>query len=185
MPRIPAITTRDQVPTDGQAAFDYVVASRGFARSPFNIMLYSPEFAQRVAHLGAHVFELPIPHALRRIAILAAVRENDCNYEWGVWTAAPPEEGLRPEVIGLIADRAPLSAFTDEEAVIVRFVRELLNDKWVSQPTFDAARAIFGDQGLVEVVGAIGYFTMIGLTMNCFEIESLPQHKSPPPWKST
>ena len=125
--------------------------------------------------------ELPLPNPWKRLAILAAVRECDCHYEWGVMNLSAVDEGVRPEAIALIADKAPLDAFAPEEAKVVRFVRELLRDRWVSQQAFDDARGIFGDTGLVQMVGAIGYYGMIGLTLNCFELEPLP-HFQPPPW---
>jgi 4-carboxymuconolactone decarboxylase len=142
---------------------------------PFTILMYSPEIAARTAHLGAYVrFEQKLPPVESHVAIIAAVREFDCRFEWGAWSQAAARAGVRREAIDLVAHRAPLESFTADEAVIVRYTRELLREHRVSQPVFDRMKAVFGEKGLVELTAMIGYFSMLACTLNAFEVEPEP-----------
>ena len=70
MPRIPLITSKDQIPASGQTAAESIIGSRGGIHGPFVAFLHSPEIAQRVAHLGAYVrFEGTLD---MRVRVLAA-----------------------------------------------------------------------------------------------------------------
>ena len=175
MARFQQITSREQVPPEGQAAFDAIVASRGGVTGPFTILMYSPEMAARTAHLGAYVrFEQNLPPVESHVAFIAAVREFDCRYEWGTWSLAAARLGVSKETIDLIGNRAPLESFSEKEGLIVRYTRELVSNHRVSQPVFDAMRQLLGDKGLVELTGAIGYFSLLACVLNGFEVDPKP-----------
>ena len=175
MARLKQITSREQVPPEGQGAFDAIVGSRGGVMGPFTILMYSPEIAARTAHLGTYIrFEQKLPPVESHVAIIAAVREFDCRFEWGAWSQAAARAGVRKEAIDLIAHRAPLESFTADEALIVRYTRELLREHRVSQPVFDRMKALFGEKGLVEMTAMIGYFSLLACILNGFEVEPDP-----------
>lgn len=175
MPRLPAINEKHEVPPGGEAAFDAIVASRGSPRGPFKILMYSPELAARTAHVGSCVMDgLTPPRDKLLLTCIAGIRELDCAYEWGAWSRASVAAGVAQKTVDAVGHRASLASFSKEEATLVAYAREVVRDHKVSQPTFDAARALLGDRGLVEVTGALGYFAMISFTLNAFEIEPLP-----------
>ena len=62
---------------------------------------------------------------------------------------------------------------TDEEAAL-DFCRELLQTHGVSDPTYAAALAEFGEQGVVELASLVGYFVMVSWVMNVARTPALP-----------
>ncbi len=74
-------------------------------------------------------------------------------------------------VIEAVGQRADLGDLTDEEAAIVRYVRELLHANRVTNHAFEALRSVVGDRGIVDLTGLVGYYALVGFTLNAFEIE--------------
>jgi 4-carboxymuconolactone decarboxylase len=175
MPRLREITSRTELPQDKQHIFDSIAESRGRVWFPFSLLLNSPEVAGRVAHLGSYLrFESVLSPAHREIAILTAARESDCAFEWAAHARLGAEAGVRSEAVDVIGRRGPLSALKDEETLIVGYGRELLRDHRVSEATFEAARARYGDQGVTELTAIMGYYTMLACALNAFQAEPPP-----------
>ena len=175
MSRVPQITSRTGVPSDKQHIFDAITSSRGQVSGPFSVLLHSPEVAGRVAHLGAYIrFESTLSPEQRELAIITTSREFDCGYEWSAHAVLAQQAGVRQDAIDVVANRRPLDALTEDEALIVGYGRELLRDHHVSQETFEAARSRFGDQGVTELTATMGYYSMLALVLNTFEVEPAP-----------
>lgn len=175
MARIPQITTRDAVPADKHHIFDAITASRGSVSGPFSVLMHSPEVAGRAAHLGAYIrFESTLSPVERELAIITTSRESDCDYEWSAHARLAKEAGVREEAINVVANRDSLDALTADEALIVRFGRELFRDHRVSDATFQAAHARFGNQGVTELTATMGYYGMIACALNTFEVKPAP-----------
>jgi 4-carboxymuconolactone decarboxylase len=172
MARISQITTKNAVAPDKHAIFDAITASRGSLRGPFPTLLHSPEIAGRAAHLGAYIrYESTLSQVERELAIITTTREFDCQYAWTAHARMAREAGVREEAIDVIGNRGSLDALTEDEALIVRFGRELYRDHRISDATFQAAHARFGDQGVVELTATMGYYGMLACTLNAFEVE--------------
>ncbi len=52
--------------------------------------------------------------------------------------------------------------------------RQLLQKHRVDDATFKAIQARFGNEGLLELTGAIGYYSMLAMTVNACELEAAP-----------
>jgi 4-carboxymuconolactone decarboxylase len=181
MPRIPELIERDSLPAKDQPIFDSIAASRGRVGPPFSLLLHSPEAAGRIAHLGAYLrFESTLPAVDRELAILVAAREADCSFEFAGHARLAREVGVREEAIEALRNRAPLDAFTAEEAGLVDFGRQLLLEHRVSSSSFEAARERYGDAGVVDLTALLGYYTMLACALNAFEVAP-PQGEMPLP----
>src|ERR1051325_5491210 len=146
MARLPSITSREQVPAKDQAVFDSIVASRGAVQGPFTMFLHSPEVAERVAHLGAYVrFEGSLDMRVRVLAAITAIRENHSR--------------------GIPA----------EDAEIVDFTRQLLRKHRVDDATFKSMQKRFGNDQLIQLTTAIGYYSLLTMTVNAAELEAAPE----------
>ena len=175
MARITQITTKDQVPADKTHIFEAITASRGQVSGPFAVLLNSPEVAGRAAHLGTYLrFESTLDAADRELAIITTSREFDCGYEWAAHARLAKEAGVRQEAIDVVANRGSLDSLTDDEALIVSYGRELFRDHRISDATFDAAKAKFGDQGVTELTATMGYYGMLACALNAFQVEPPP-----------
>jgi 4-carboxymuconolactone decarboxylase len=173
MPRLPNMTDRDEVPGELIDAYDRVAALRnGAVSGPYGVLLHSPELAKQAATLGQYVrWNSDLTPAQRETAIVTAARQLDARLMWGAHVRLAREAGVHEEVIEAIGQRANLDELAEEEAAIVRYVRELLHGNRVTNRAFEALRAVVGDRGIVDLTGLIGYYALVGFTLNAFEIE--------------
>ena len=171
MSRVPELT-RDQVPPEGRVAFDEIEGTRGSVRGPFATMMHAPELARRAAHLGAYVrFEAVLGDVERELAALATSVAIEGEYEVVAHTRLAAHFGVRPEAVEIIVRDDGLDGLTDDEAVIVRFARELIRTNHVSDTTFRSARDLLGEQAVVELAATIGYYALLGYFMNALEVQ--------------
>jgi 4-carboxymuconolactone decarboxylase len=140
---------------------------RGGLRGPFHALLRSPELADRVRHLGDYVrFESTMPAALRELAILLVARFWSAHYEWNAHRKHAAAAGLDPSVADAIEMGTRPAKLTADETLVYDFVTELLRDKDISDTTFAAAEARFGDRILIELIGTAGYYGFVSLVLN-------------------
>ncbi|HSV23079.1 MAG TPA: carboxymuconolactone decarboxylase family protein [Xanthobacteraceae bacterium] len=140
---------------------------RGGLRGPFHALLRSPELADRVRRLGDYVrFESTVPGALRELTILLVARFWSAHYEWNAHRKHAVAAGLDSSVADAIeVGRRPAKLSTDE-TLVYDVVTQLLHDKDISDTTFVAASARFGEQMLIELIGTAGYYGLVSLVLN-------------------
>ena len=173
MPRLPNMTDRSQMPESLLEAYDQVAGSRqGSVSGPYGVLLHSPELAVRGSALSNYLrWNSDLTQAQREIAIMATARHLDAAVMWAGHVRLGREAGVREQVIEVIANRGDLGLLTEEEAEIVRYVRELLDKNRVHEDTFAALHTRLGDRGIVDMTGLVGYYCFVGTTLNAFEIE--------------
>ncbi len=174
MPRVSLITSRDQVAPEGQAAADAIIASRGSLHGPFSVFLHAPELAGRVAHLGAYVrFEGALDMRVRVLAAMVVAREFEAAYVWGAQTGSARRQNVPESTIAAIRD-GHTRGVPAEDAQIIDFTRRLLREHRVDDATVQALRQRFGDRGLIELTGSIGYYAMLAMTVNACDLPAGP-----------
>jgi 4-carboxymuconolactone decarboxylase len=174
MARLPPVTSKDQVAAEHRAAFDSIVQSRGAVQGPFTMFLHSPELAGRVAHLGAYVrFEGSLDMRVRVLAAMTVAREFEAVYVWGAQTGGARRLGVPETTITAIRENHS-RGIPPDDAEIVDFTRQLLRKHRVDEATAGLLRKRFGDQGFIELTGAIGYYSMLAMTVNACDLEAAP-----------
>jgi 4-carboxymuconolactone decarboxylase len=172
MARLPSITSKDQVAPQAHAIVDGIVQSRGALQGPFTMFLHCPELAGRLAHLGAFVrFEGSLDMRVRVLAAMTVARELDAVYVWGAQTGGARRLGVPETTITAIREKHA-RGIPPEDSQIVEFPRELLRKHRVDAAQFIALRARLGDDGLVQLTGVIGYYSMLSMTVNACELEA-------------
>jgi 4-carboxymuconolactone decarboxylase len=171
MARLTHITSKEQVPAKDQAIVDGIVKSRGSLQGPFTMFLHSPEVAGRVAHLGAYVrFEGSLDMRVRVLAAMTVAREFDAMYVWGAQAGSARKQNVPESTIAAIRDRKT-GGLPAEDAQIVDFTRTLLQKHRVDDATAKALRARLGDDGFIQLTSAIGYYSLLAMTVNACELE--------------
>jgi 4-carboxymuconolactone decarboxylase len=174
MPRLPAITSIDQVPEQDRHFAETIVASRGALTGPFTAFLHSPEVAARAAHLGAYVrFEGSLDMRVRVLAAMTVAREYDAMYVWGAQTGGARRQGVPEATITAIRDNH-LDRVAPEDAQIIEFTRALLRKHRIPEAMFKAMQARFGNDELIQLTSAIGYYAFLCMTVNVAEVEPAP-----------
>ena len=171
---------REQLKSEDQQFYDAIAESRGSVRGPYGVLLHSPDLAARVAHTGAYVrYHLDLPEALRETIILATAREIRSQYEFYAHARLARQGGLPESTIQAIAQGTAPAGLEGDEAMLVRYVQELLRHHKISDPTFNAVRERFGMQRTLEITGLIGHYLLVGQILAAFEVD-LPAGETPP-----
>ena len=174
MARLTPITSKDQVAAKDHAIVDGIVQSRGALQGPFTMFLHSPELAGRLAHLGAYVrFEGSLDMRVRVLAAMTVARELDAVYVWGAQTGGARRLGVPEATITAIRE-SHSRGIPPDDAQIVEFTRTLMRKHRVDDATAKALRGRFGDDGFIQLTGAIGYYGMLAMTVNACELEAAP-----------
>ena len=174
MARLSPITSKDQVAAKDQAIADAIVASRGALQGPFTMFLHSPELAGRLAHLGAYVrFEGSLDMRVRVLAAMTVARELEAVYVWGAQTGQARKQGVPEATITAIRENHS-RGIPAEDAQIVEFTRQLMRKHRVDDATAKALIDRFGTDGFIQLTGAIGYYSMLAMTVNACELEAAP-----------
>jgi 4-carboxymuconolactone decarboxylase len=177
--RLPVIDPDEMTPRQREVA-DRIAGRRGAVRGPFRVWLNSPELCDRVEALGAFLrFESSLPLRLRELSLLIAARHFDAQYSWNAHWEKAVSEGIPAEAVRAIAERRTPEFDSDEDTAFYRFATELLENHFVTEETFTAAKKHFGAQGLVDAVGSLGNFSMLALCLNAFEVD-LQADREPP-----
>jgi len=172
MARLTPITSKNQVAAKDQAIVDGIVKSRGALQGPFTMFLHCPELAGRVAHLGAFVrFEGSLDMRVRVLAAMVVAREFDAVYVWGAQTGSARKQGVPESTITAIREKHARGVPPDD-AQIVEFTQQLIRKHRVDDATVKALRQRFGDDGFLQLTGAIGYYSMLAMTVNACELEA-------------
>lgn len=170
--RLPLITSKDSLPPDAHQHFDAIAASRGGrVGGPFAVMMHSPDVASRTAHIGTYVrFESVLPQRLRELAAMVASREFDCEYEWGAHARAAAREGVPEAAIEAVGRGEEPAGLPESDALVIRYGRQLLVKHRVDDATFEATRALLGEQGVIDLTATLGYYAMIACALNVAEV---------------
>jgi 4-carboxymuconolactone decarboxylase len=174
MARLPEIISKEQVAEKDRAIVDSIVASRGALQGPFTMFLHSPELAGRLAHLGAFVrFEGSLDMRVRVLAAMTVAREFEAIYVWGAQTGGARRLGVPEATITAIRENHS-RGIPAEDAQIVDVTRQLLRRHRIDDAAANALRSRFGDDGFIQLTGAIGYYSMLSMTVNACELEAAP-----------
>jgi 4-carboxymuconolactone decarboxylase len=172
MSRIEILEPESMSPAQ-RCVYDATFAGRrGYVPAPANVWLRSPELADRAQKLGEFVrYQTSLPPRLSELAILMTARFWKAHYEWWAHKPHALEAGLSPALIEDIAHRRSPQFENDDERIVYVFVDGLLNHHKVPEDTYNATVGSLGEKAVVELVGILGYYALISMTVNCFEIE--------------
>jgi len=174
MARLQPITSKEQLPEKYHAIVDAIAQSRGAVQGPFTMFLHCPELAGRVAHLGAFVrFEGSLDMRARVLAAMTVAREFEAVYVWGAQTGGARRQGVPEATITAIRENHS-RGIPPEDAEIVDFTRQLLRHHRIDDASAGSLRKRFADQGFIELTGAIGYYSMLAMTVNACALEAAP-----------
>ena len=173
-PRLPVLDETQM--NDAQRALLEAIRSgpRGKSvtpRGPFAVWLHAPESGHLAQALGGHCrYKTALEPRLSEFAILCTARLWKAQYEWFAHAPMAEKAGVKIKTIAdLRAGREPKSAPKDERAIYA-FIRELYKTNRVSDRTYKRVHAFLGDGGTVELVGILGYYVMISMTLNVFHM---------------
>jgi 4-carboxymuconolactone decarboxylase len=165
--RMPPIAADKYTDAQKKAAEEFA-GGRGYeVRGPFVPLIRSPEVMLRAKAMGDHLrFKSALAPRLSEMVILITAREWTQQYEWVAHHDIAIKAGLRPEIADAIADGRRPAGMADDEQAAYDISTEIQRSKRVSDATWAKAVTAFGEQGVIDLLGINGYYTMLAMTMN-------------------
>ena len=178
--RFPSLTTETMTPEQKRVAEAIQSGPRGAGlRGPFNALLRSPDLCDLVQRVGAYIrFQSSIPARLNELAIITAGRKWMAQYEFYAHRRLALEAGLNPAIAEAIAEGKRPAGMDADESAVYDFASELLDTGQVSDATFERVKAKFGERGVIDVIGAIGYYSLVSMVLNVDRVP-LPEGVAP------
>jgi 4-carboxymuconolactone decarboxylase len=165
--RFALLTEATMSPRQREAYERIVSGPRKGAAGPFNALLRSPDVADRVQKVGEYVrFQTTIPAALNEMAILITGRFWGAQFEFWAHRRLARTAGLADAIIDAIAEGRRPAAMSDDERIVYDFCTELFRDKAVSDRTFAATVGRFGEQGVIDLIAACGYYSIVSMVLD-------------------
>ena len=179
--RFPLLTEATMTPRQRESYQKIVSGPRKGASGPFNALLRSPEVADRVQQVGEYVrFQTTIPRRAQR----DGHPDHRALLGRAVRVLGPPPAGPAAG-----PPRAPSSTrsrrggarppMSDDQRVVYDFCSELFRDRAVSDAAFKAVVDRFGDQGVIDLIAAAGYYSIVSMVLNV-DRYPLPAGEEPP-----
>lgn len=180
--RLPAFDPAHATPEQKALLDDILSGPRGNLNGPFVSWIHSPELGQLAQKLGAYCrYQSGLPLRLSELAILATAREWQSQAEWYIHLPIAVEAGLPAAAAEQIRlGREPVFEQEDER-VIWAFAIELYRNKRVADATYARALDLFGIEVVVNLIGLLGYYALVAMTLNVFGMRAEGQTSLPFP----
>jgi 4-carboxymuconolactone decarboxylase len=137
--------------------------------------LRSPELARRAQKLGEFIrFEMSLPGRLRELAILVVARYWSAHHEWRVHKKIALDAGVGADVVAAVAAQRRPVFRQESDRVVYEFSKSLVEKRKVPEELYQKGVHELGEQQVVELVGVLGYYSLVSMTLITFEI-GLPE----------
>jgi len=164
MPPIPA----DKLTEAQKKAIEEFKAARSVDISgPFVAMLRSPEVMTRARAMGDYLrFRSSLPPRLSEFVILMTARRWTQQYEWNAHAPLAIKGGLKESIVKAVADGRKPEGLAEDEEIVYALFDEIQKNQTIADATYARAVAKIGEQGIIDVMGITGYYTMLAMVMN-------------------
>lgn len=180
MPRIHFLSDDEMNDEQRQLRDEIVSGPRGGLRGPFNAWMHRPPLLERAQKLGAYCrFDSSLEPRLSELAILVTARHWNAQFEWYAHAPLAEKAGISAANVEAIRTRGEPAFDKADEAIVYRFAKEMYETRTVAQDTYDEAVRVLGDGRVVDLVGVCGYYCLVSMTLNIFEMP-LPDGVAPP-----
>jgi 4-carboxymuconolactone decarboxylase len=165
--RMPPIPPERMTDAQKKAVEEFRAARNADVGGPFAPLLRSPEVMNRARAMGDYLrFKSVLPPRLSEFAILITARQWTQNYEWDAHSRIAQQAGLSADILAALADGRRPDRMADDEEILYAFCTELQRNQSVSDATYARAVAKFGEQGVIDMVGISGYYTLLAMVLN-------------------
>ncbi len=181
MARAPALEP-DKLTPEQKRVHDEIAKRipHGVVRGPFAVMLNAPALADGAIRAYTALREARLERRLVELMILVVARFHSAQYEWFAHGPRALEAGIAAATIEAIRERRTPALVREDEKLVYDVVTELLATRRLSAASYERAQALLGTERLVELIGGAGFYTMVALTINAFDVD-VPEGARPLP----
>jgi 4-carboxymuconolactone decarboxylase len=178
--RLPVLDETALTPQQ-RAVFDAIASGpRGAVQGPLRVWLQSPGLAARAQALGQYArYDSLLQPVLSELAILVTARVWSSGFEWSHHAPIAIAAGVPQDAVTAIGHARRVSFADAKMQAVFDFTVELQRDRLVGDAAYDAALDALGQQACVDLVGICGYYTLISMTINTFDVPEGDGHQLP------
>jgi 4-carboxymuconolactone decarboxylase len=146
---------------------------------PFDPWLTNPELFHRLTGLGGSLWTRTcLDRGLVELAICITAKFWESNVEWGAHAPRAIEYGVPPQVLSdVLAGRRPKGK--PKHLLVYDLCQTMHETHALPRPLFEAGVEAFGERGVAELMAVIGYYTLVSMTLNAFEVQAAPGQMAP------
>lgn len=157
--------------SDAQAVHDRILRERGYLPGPYKFWLASPGFTDRMEPVEDFLRHRVILNDRQvELIVLVIARHWKSRYVWSSHQPAALRAGVEGHVVEAIRNGATPSFERDEEAVCYALCKALLEEHDVDDALWAQAQTLLGERAINEIMGLLGLYTAVCLTMNAYRI---------------
>jgi 4-carboxymuconolactone decarboxylase len=175
MPRLPIPSDTDAFSEETRTAVRYILETRKSLPPPSSYMTYAGKAGALLSDLVEHLrYRTSLSDAESELAICTAARAANADFIWNAHVRLGLAAGTREEAIHAVDTYGSLDALTADETLIITFGRELLEAPQVSDETFNAVRARYGENGLMELTAMMSLYMMNASILRVMDHQPAP-----------
>lgn len=176
MPRLPEIDPSKLSP-EQREIYDRIIRARGHMRGPFAVWLRNAELCENTLKLQEmFASRVKLERRLLELMILVSARLATAQYAWFIHEPHAIKFGIAPEIIQAIRERRTPEFSREDERLVYDITIELNTTRSLSEASYQRGLAMFGEQVMVELVSAVGFYVMVAMTLNAFSV-AVPGNK--------
>lgn len=181
----PPILDEEALTPEQRRVHDAILSGpRGVVEGPLRVWLMNPGLADRAQALGAYCrYGTALSPDLSELAIIMVGAEWRSGFEWAIHAPIAEKAGVPAAVVEAIRTGERPTGLSPAAQAVHDVTAELLQTKFVSDQTFARAGAVLGQTALIDLVGILGYYTLICMTINAFAVPLPPGAADPFPTK--
>jgi 4-carboxymuconolactone decarboxylase len=165
--RLPPVPADKLTEAQKKAAAEFLVERKQEVFGPFVPLSRSPQLMINAAKMGTYLrFGNSLPRDVSEFAILLVSRRWTQQYEWYVHAADGRTAGLSEAIVQAVADGRRPEGMTEGMEIVYDFSNELNDFHSVTDRTYARMVAKYGEQGMMDLVGLNGYYSMISMVLN-------------------
>ena len=171
MSRLPRLDEATLTP-EQKRVFDMIASGpRGTVVGPLRVWLQSPGLAEKAQALGQYArYDSVLPSHLSELVILVTARWWSSGFEWTHHAPIALSAGIPAPAVSAISQARAFQFEDPKMQAAFNMATELHRDRKVSDETYAAALNVLGMQACVDLVGICGYYTLISMTINVFDV---------------
>ena len=178
MPRLPKLDEAKLSP-EQRKTYDEIKRLRGQVRGPFAVWLRNAELAEHTLALqDLFASRVELERRLVQLMILVSARFANAQFAWLIHAPHALKLGISPDIVEAVRERRTPSFSRDDEHLVYDITMELNTTRSLSEANYNRGMAMFGEQKLVELVSAVGFYSMVAMTLNAFDVQ-VPGQKKP------
>lgn len=165
--RMPPLAVESMDEAQRKAAAALIAGPRGGVKGPFIPLLRSPDLMDRLQRVGEYLrFGSSLDPRISEFLMLIVSREWTNHFEWLVHYPLALKNGVARDTLDALAEGRCPPAMADDEAIAYDVCAELFRTKGLCDSTYARAIDKFGERGLIDMLGVVGYFLTVSMVMN-------------------